>query len=136
MLLKPAQPPQSNTVSETERGIKVLLYCEVLQLVGTKVYRCATNASIVIRTGTYVTDKAPGRGCIVFHLILCSMYSTATDRRCAMLNSNTSSVKKTVQQFKVCIGSRAPHCRTVVKSGQNKTTKPSPNEQFITKSSI
>ena len=58
LLLKPANPTPSNTGStrsfqrETEREIKVLWYCEVLQLGGAKVYRCAIRAPRVTRTGT------------------------------------------------------------------------------------
>ena len=37
---------------DTERGIKVLWYCEVLQQAGAKVYRCAIKAPRVTLTGT------------------------------------------------------------------------------------
>ena len=56
--LKPANPTPSNTGStrsfqrDTERGIKVLRYCEVLLRGGAKVYRCAITAPHVTRTGT------------------------------------------------------------------------------------
>ena len=58
LLLKPANPPPSNKGStrsfqrETERGIKVLPYCEVLQRGGAKVYQYAIKAPRVTRTGT------------------------------------------------------------------------------------
>ena len=58
LLLKPASPTPSNTGStrsfqrETDRRIKVLRYCEVLQRGGAKVYRCAIKAPRVTRTGT------------------------------------------------------------------------------------
>ena len=57
LLLKPTNPTPSNTGStrsfqrDTERGIKVLRYCEVLQRGGAKVYRCAIKAPRVTRTG-------------------------------------------------------------------------------------
>ena len=58
LLLKPANPTLSNTGStrsfqrDTEREIKVLRYCEVLQRGGAKVYRCAIKAPRETRTGT------------------------------------------------------------------------------------
>ena len=58
LLLKPANPTPSNTGStrsfqrDTERGIKVMRYCEVLQRAGVKVYRCAIETPRVTRTGT------------------------------------------------------------------------------------
>ena len=71
------------------------------------------------------------------HLILYSIRNTVTDRRCVRSHSNTPTVKKygatdyTVQKFQVCIGSRAPHCRTVLQNGQDKTAKASPKKQSI-----
>ena len=59
LLLKPASPTLSNTGSlrsfhrDTDMGIKVLPYCEVLQLLDAEVYRCAITAQRVTRTGTY-----------------------------------------------------------------------------------
>ena len=57
-----------------------------------------------------------------------------------MSHSNTPPVKKRAplttrssSLIKVCICSRAPHCRTVLKSGQEKTTKASPKKQSIKK---
>ena len=35
------------------------------------------------------------------------------------------------QQFKLCIGSRAPHCRTVLQNWQDKTQKASPKKRSI-----
>ena len=58
LLLKPTNPTPSNTGStisfqrDTERGIKVLRFCEVLQRGGAKVYRCAIKAPRVTWTGT------------------------------------------------------------------------------------
>ena len=58
LLLKPANPTPSNTGStrlfqrDTERRIKVLRYCEVLQRGGAKAYRCVIKAPRVTRTGT------------------------------------------------------------------------------------
>ena len=58
LLLKPANLTPSNTGStrsfprDTERGIKVLCYCEVLQRGDAEVYRCAIKAPRVTRTGT------------------------------------------------------------------------------------
>ena len=67
LLLKPASPTPSNTLGheltsfhrDTEKGIKVLLYCEVLQRGGAEVNRCAITAPRVTRTGTYGTGRAP-----------------------------------------------------------------------------
>ena len=36
-----------------------------------------------------------------------------------------------LSRVKVCIGSRAPHCRTVLQNGQDKTPKASPKKQSI-----
>ena len=44
--------------------------------------------------GTYGTGRAPQSGCIGLHLILYSIHSTATDRRCAMSQSSLPPVKK------------------------------------------
>ena len=58
LLLKPANPTPSNTEltrsfqRDTERRIKVLGYCEVMQRGGAYVYRCAIKALRVTRTGT------------------------------------------------------------------------------------
>ena len=68
-LLKPASPTPSNKELErqfhrdTERGIKVLRYCEVPQEGGTKVYPCANRALSVTCTSTYGPGRAPLRGC-------------------------------------------------------------------------
>ena len=76
LLLKPASPTLSNTgfarsfQRDTEKGIKVLLFCKVLQRGSAYVYQCATGALHVTRTGTYGPDRAPLRGCTRLHLIL------------------------------------------------------------------
>ena len=77
LLLKPASPTPSNTwlarsfQRDTEKGIKVLLYCKVLQRGGAKVYRCATRAPRITRAGTYGPGRAPLRlECTGLHLIL------------------------------------------------------------------
>ena len=63
LVLKPASPTPSNTGSarsfhrDTEWGIKGLRYSEVLQRGNELVYRCATRAPRVTRTGIY----GPGR---------------------------------------------------------------------------
>ena len=99
MLLKPASPTPSNTGSlrsfhrDTDKGIKVHRYCDVLQRGGAQVYRCAITAPRVTRTGTYGTGRAPKRGCIGLHQILYNIYNTATDRRCKRSHSNTPPVK-------------------------------------------
>ena len=95
--MKPTSPTPSNTGSarsfqrDTERGIKVLRYCMVLQRGCTVVYQCATRAHQTC-TGTYSPGRAPLRGWIGLHLILYSIHSTATDRRWAMAHSNTPNV--------------------------------------------
>ena len=64
VLLKPSCPRPSNTGSarsfhrDTERERKVLRYCEVLQLCGSQLYRCATKVLRVTHTGTYGTVRA------------------------------------------------------------------------------
>ena len=76
LLLKPANQTPSNTLlarlfqKDTEKGIKVMLYCKVLQRGGASVYRCVTRAPRVTRTGTYGPGRAPLRGCTELHLIL------------------------------------------------------------------
>ena len=58
LLLKPANLTPPNTGStrsfqrDTEREIKVLWYCEVLQRGGAKVYRCEIKVPRETRTGT------------------------------------------------------------------------------------
>ena len=55
LLLKPTSPTLSNMglarsfQRDTEKGIKVLLYCKVLQRASAKVYRCVTRALRVTR---------------------------------------------------------------------------------------
>ena len=99
MLLKPASPTPSNTglvrsfQRNTEKGIKVLLYCKVLQRGGAYVYRCATRIPRVTSAGTYDTGRAPLRRCTWLHLILLSIHKTATDRRWEMSHSNTPLVR-------------------------------------------
>ena len=56
------------------------------------------------------------RGCIGIHLISYSIYYTPTDRRCAMLHSNTPPVKKRSPLTTLSCSSRcllAEHCSTV-----------------------
>ena len=85
--MKPANPTPSNTGStrsfqrETERRIKVMRYCEVLQRGGAKVYRCSIKAPRVTRTGTYSTGRAPQSGCFGLPRFLYSIHNTVTDRR-------------------------------------------------------
>ena len=68
LLLKPSSPAPSNTglarsfQRVTERGIKVLLYCQVLRRGGSQVYWCANRALRVTSTGTYGPGRAPLRG--------------------------------------------------------------------------
>ena len=65
LLLKPASPTPSNTGSlrsfhrDTDHGINVRRYWEVLQRGGAWVYRCAITAPRLTRTGTYGTGRAP-----------------------------------------------------------------------------
>ena len=100
LLLKPANPTPSNTRStrlfqrDTERGIKVLRYCEVQQWGGTKVYLCAIKALRATRTGTYGKGRAPQSGCFRLHLILYSIHNTATDRRWERSQLSTPPAKK------------------------------------------
>ena len=86
----------------------------------------------VTRTGTYGPGSASLSGCIGLHLILYSRQRTATDRLWAMSHTNTPSVKNRNRapltarsSSRVCIGSRAPHCRTVLQNGQDKTPEAS-----------
>ena len=67
---------------DNERGIKVRWYCKVLQRGDAYVYRCATRAPGVTRTGTYGTGRAPQRFYIGLHLTL--------DRKSTRLNSSHS----------------------------------------------
>ena len=82
--MKPANPTPSTTGStrsfqrETERGIKALRYCEVLQPGGAKVYRCAIKAPC--NPDWQGTGRAPQSGCFGLHLIWYSLHNTATDR--------------------------------------------------------
>ena len=68
-LPKPVNPTPSNTGStrsfqrDTERRIKVLPYCEVLQRGDAKVNRFAIKAPRVTRTGTKGTGRAPQSRC-------------------------------------------------------------------------
>ena len=97
--MKPANPTTSNTGStrpfqrDTERGIKVRRYCEVLQRGGAKVYRCAIKVPRVTRSGTQGTGRAPQSGCIGLHLILYSIHNTATDRQWERLQLSTPPAK-------------------------------------------
>ena len=67
LLLKPANPTPSNAGSpgsyhrDTDRVIKILRYCEVVQRGGPKVYLCAIATQHVTRPGTYGSGRAPYR---------------------------------------------------------------------------
>ena len=86
-LLKPTSPTPLNMglarsfQIDTEKGIKVLLYCKVLQRGGAKVYRCATRAPLATHRATYAYGpfRALLSGCIWLHLNLYSKHRTATD---------------------------------------------------------
>ena len=136
--MKHANPTPSNTGStrssqrDTERGIKVLRYCEVLQRGGAKVYRCAIKAPRVTRTGTYGTGRAPQSGCFRLHLILYSIHNTATDRRWERLQLSTPSAKK--QELLImrssslrCVSSAEHHTA----EQYSKTGKTKPHEHLL-----
>ena len=95
LLLKPASPTPSNTGSlrsfqrDIERGTKVMRYWEVLQRGGANECLWATRAPRVTRAGTYGKGNTALKGCIGLLLTLNSMYSSATDRRWARLQSKT-----------------------------------------------
>ena len=82
-----------------EQRINGLQYREVLQRGGAEVYRCATRAPRITRTGTYGSSRAPLRGCIGLHLILYNIQRTATDRPWAMSHSNTPPVTNQAPLF-------------------------------------
>ena len=86
---------QRSLKRDTERGIKFLQYCEVVQRGGA--YKCTDvrpcRAPRVTRTGTYDSGRAPLRGWTGLHLILYSTHSTDTDQRWAMSPSNTPPVR-------------------------------------------
>ena len=100
MRLKPASPTPSNAGSsrsfqtDTDWRIKVLRYCEVLHQGGAWVYRCATRAPHVTRTGTYCPSRTPLRESVGLHLFLYSIHSIATDRRWTMSYSSTPQLEK------------------------------------------
>ena len=92
LILKPASTTPRYTVSQrsfhrdADKGIKVRRHSEAQKQRGSLVYRCATKAPHVTSNGAYGTCSAPSSWCIGLHMILCSKYNTATDRRCATSN--------------------------------------------------
>ena len=117
LLLKSAISTPSNTGSlrsfqtGTERGINVLWYWKVRQRWGTNECLWATKAPRVIRAGPYGKDNASLSGRIGLLLILNSMHNTATDR------------DNSVQQYKVWIGSWAPHCWAILQDRQDNSKR-------------
>ena len=132
LLLKPANPTPSNTGStrpfqrDTERRIKVLWYCEVLQRGGPKsIPMCdqstACNPDWHIRhrqsTTKWVLRVTPD---LVQHTQHChrSTMGKITVRHATSEKAGTTDYA--VHEFKVCIGSRTPHCRTVFQNWEDK----------------
>ena len=97
----------------------------------------ATEAPRVLRICKYGKCRAPHRAYIGLHLILYCKHNIATDRRCAMFHSFTTVKKRALLSMrssnliKECICSRAPHCRTALQNGLEKTPKASPKKQSI-----
>ena len=115
-------------------------YCEVLQRGIVLVYRCATIAPRVTRTGTYGPGRAPLRGCTRLYLMQHTQYCHGSTLSNVTLKHTPSqkpvTTDCTVQQLKVYIGNRAPHRRTVLQNGQKKNPKSSPKKRSIMEQKI
>ena len=93
-------------------------------------YRCETKSTACNPHWHIGPGRAQQRGSIGLHLILHSIHNTATDRRWAVLHSNTSPVKKLAPMtmrscslIKVCICGRAPECKTVLQNRQRQNSE-------------
>ena len=98
----------------------------------------ATRPPSVTRTGTFGTGRTACRGSIGYtwsyagYIIL----QQIDDVQCFFQTRSTWKKSTTVYTEKLCIGSRALHCRTVLVNRNDKAMKASPKQQSIEKHSL